>query len=106
MPYPGAPRRARASWLTARMLWETDHSVKREKLPQCSCSLKPTEVREILLQIQGSLRPREVAEDSDTAIFRGQVVKAGPALQFYPQAHHLCEYRRAQLHTTDLTQGH
>ena len=48
MLYPGAPRRARASWLTARMLWETVHSVKREKLPQYSCSLKPTEVREIL----------------------------------------------------------
>ena len=32
----------------ARMLWETVQSVKREKLPQYSCSLKPTEVREIL----------------------------------------------------------
>ena len=40
------------------------------------------------MQIQGSLRPREVAKDSDTAVFRGQVVKAGPALQSYPQALH------------------
>lgn len=58
------------------------------------------------MQIQGSLRPREVAEDSDTTVFGGQVVKAGPALQSHPQAHHLCEYTGAQFHTTDLTQGH